>query len=118
MFWLIKYGLSIVTFNLFYINWQNENTAVAGRHEKHKVVVASIVAAQIHKNYFLFFNFIQLIPQLIKINISNISTTNNAYFHSKTHCPTLWRLVFLYVQILLISLFIGLFGHGNVIFSS
>ncbi len=40
--------------------------------DKHKVVVASIVAAQIHKNYFLFLNFIQLIPQLIKINISNM----------------------------------------------
>ena len=43
-----------------------------GRQDKHKVVVAGIVEAQIHKNYFLFLNFIQLIPQLIKINISNM----------------------------------------------
>jgi len=40
--------------------------------DKHKVVAASIVAVKIHKNYFLFLNFIQLIPQLIKINISNM----------------------------------------------
>ena len=44
----------------------------AGRQDKHIVVVASFVAVQIQKNYILFLNFIQLIPQLIKINISNM----------------------------------------------
>ena len=53
----------------------------SGEAGKHKVVADSILEAKIHKNYFILFNFTQLIPQLIKIYISNMCA------HSKIILP-------------------------------
>ena len=51
----------------------------------HKVVADNILEAQTHKNYFFLLNFIQLIPQLIKIIISIMCEHNNNILPKASH---------------------------------